>query len=111
MVSLVIHNNLCPVFKSSRYPDWNQTYLRVTFLLAYVLYSFIGFGGYMAILNVAPVVAQQNTILDFIPSDSTGIFIVSFFLVYKFVFTIPYYMYIGRLQFYQLLRGDTQENN
>jgi hypothetical protein len=52
-----MHNNLGPVFKSSAHPESNLLYLRIICVSAYFIYSYVGIGGFMAIINLSPVVA------------------------------------------------------
>ncbi len=83
--SLLVHNNVAVVFNSAKRPESNLRDIRLVYLLTYLSYTMIGVSGCLGLLDRAPVVKQQNTMLDFLSSESSAVFFINWFLMLKYV--------------------------
>lgn len=97
-----MHNNISVVFNSARRPENNLRDIRLVYGLTYLSYSVIGVSGCLGVLDRPPIVKQQNTMLDFLASDNSLVFCINWFLMMKYAFQIPYFIYIGKLQVFQV---------
>ncbi len=102
-VAYNIHNMVVPICQQSLNKKNNQRDLRIIYFIGFFIYTSIGILGYVAILNKPSNVKQPNTFMDYVPKNEIIGFIVDLFLLFKLCCVTPLYVYLCKVQLFELL--------
>lgn len=97
-LSFLIHVALIPVYRQNIHFEKNTRDLTISYVLAFIIYSFVGVIGYLAVFGKTPAFTPQ-TVIDYFEPSELPVFIVSFLFAVFLLCVQPFIVSIARNQF------------
>ena len=98
-IMYLIHPNCLKLFSEHAKQNTNINSCRYSFLIAYIIYIFVGLLGYLGIMNIAlPAdVSSANTVLDYFSADDVSNLLISLMFFSDLVSVYPLLYYVGKV--------------